>query len=524
MALEQKDRPDYRCAAYNQMAPEQKLVRDVTRGALHLRALREEYLPQFPAEHDKKYEIRRKTATLFNATERTVMGLKGLAMKKPPVLSDDVPEVVRGRKEVRDEESGEVKTQKAEGHWENIDLAGTHGDVFASEVLEDALTDGHAFVLVDMQKALGEGATLEDEIRSGRRPYWVKYRKDQAVNWRAAKINGQLVIGQITFEEVTLEPDGAYGERAVMRYRIFALEEYADVSTREIRHRVRFEVKRKVRDEKTNEESFVVEEEGYVTGFDRIPVAVVYGRRTGFLQSQPPLLDLAVLNVSYFQKKSDRDNVLHLCCSPTPVFSGVPEDWNMLVTGSGFGIKLPLGAAAAYLEPEGVALEESREDLKELRGEMAALGLTMLEGRPEVAVTATETTLDFSEQSSELETVCRSEQDAFELCLGFHARYLGQKSGGSCAIGAHLKSLRLTQQMIQTLSGMAAADQLSLLTLWDMMVRADALPETFNAKTEEERLEKQMDKQAERQRKTLGASLLDFDKGGAPGRTEEDEG
>ena len=280
---------------------------------------------------------------------------------------------------------------------------------------------------------------------------------------------------------------------------------------------MRFEVKRKVRDEQTGEEMFVVDDEGYIKGFDKIPVAVVYGRRTGFLQSQPPLLDLALLNVSYFQKKSDRDNNLHLCGSPTPVFSGVPDDWNVVVTGSGFGIKLPQGATAAYLEPEGVALEESREDLKELRGEMAALGLSMLEGAPTVEVTATESVLDFSQESSELEDICRSEADGFELCLGFHAQYLGQKSGGSIIIGAHLKSMRLTQAMIQTLSTMASANQLSLLTLWDIMERADALPDTFNAKTEEERIKKQMDDAAERQQKTLGSALLDFDRGGDPG-------
>ncbi len=508
MAIEQKDRPDNRNRAYQAMQAGWQIVRDVAGGALTLRAKGRDYLPQFPAEHEKKYEIRRKTATLFNCFGRTVQGLVGMIFKKNPVLSADVPEVIRGRAEETDE-AGAVMRPRAEGHWENIDLAGTHGDVFCREVVEDALTEGHAFVLVDMQKALGRGATLEDEIKAGLRPYWVKYKACQAVNFRAVKINGQLAIGQITFEEETCEPDGAFGEKEVKRYRTFTLEEYADVVTRAAGYRVRFELKRKTQAD-NGEEIFAVDDEGYISGFDRIPVAVVYGRKVGFLQSQPPLLDLALLNVSYYQKKSDRDNNLHLCGSPTPVFSGVPDDWNLLVTGSGFGIKLPTGATGAYMEPEGVALEESRKDLEELRGEMAALGLSALEGGPQVKATATETIIDFTQESSEIETVARSAQDGFELCLQFHAKYLNLPSGGSISLGSHLKALRLTQAQVQAYSNMAAASQLSLLTLWEILERGDALPDTFNAVTEQQRLKEQQ--------RDLGANLLrQFDSGGDPG-------
>lgn len=520
-SAEQHNNPSCRNRTYDAMMREVKAVRDVKAGGRRLRGemIRtpasgvsvSAYLPKFPAEHPDDYKDRLSKATLFNATARTIAGLRGLAMKKNPVLSDDVPEVIRGRKEVRDEETGAVTIQKAEGHAENIDLAGTHLDVFAAEVLEDALTDGHVFILVDMQPALAQGATLADEIRAGRRPYWVKYKKDQAVNWRSMKIDGQLVLGQITFEEKSSEPAGLYGEREVCRYRTLTLE--ADEAGGQ---RVRWEVKEKCRDEATGAETFeTVDGPGYITGFNRIPVAVVYGKRTGFLESQPPLLDLADLNISYFQKKSDRDQSIHLCGNPIAIFPGFPDDQPVIKAGTGHGIITPsVESQPYYMEPQGNALEESREDLKELRGEMAALGLSMLEGRPTVEKTASESVLDFSQESSELEDVCRSEQDGFELCLGWHSQYLGQKSGGSITIGAHLKSLRLTQQMIQTLSQMASANQLSLLTMWDMMERADALPEGFDAKTEEERIEKQLDKAAERQRKTLGSALLDFDKGG----------
>ena len=141
---------------------------------------------------------------------------------------------------------------------------------------------------------------------------------------------------------------------------------------------------------------------------------------------------------------------------------------------------------------------------------MAALGLSSLAAPSQVERTAEESKIDFTQESSELETMARSAQDCYELCLGFHARYLGEKSGGSMTLGSHLKAMRLTAQMIQVYSTMAASNDLSRLTLWEILQHADALPETFNATTEEERLKKQDD--------NMGAALLkQFNSGGAFG-------
>ena len=219
------------------------------------------------------------------------------------------------------------------------------------------------------------------------------------------------------------------------------------------------------------------------------------------------LLDLALANIKYYQKRSDYDESLHKAGFPIPVFSGVPDDWNMIVTGAGFGIKLPAGATGEYMEPEGRSLEVMRQDLHDLRAEMAALGLSVLASRSEAEATATETVINFSQESSELETIARSLSDALELCLGFHAQYLGEKSGGSIDLGSHLKSLALTPVQVATYSNMVAANQLTLKTLWKILQSGDALPDSFNADEEAQGIKEQI--------KNIGAHLLkSFDGGG----------
>jgi hypothetical protein len=491
MTNNESNKPSYRNKTYLAMARAWKIVRDVSKTALHLRDLGKAYLPQFPAEHADDYKDRLGTATLFNAYVRTVQGLVGMVFKKNPVLNEDVP-------------------QQIKDHAENIDLAGTHLDVFAKEAFED-LFDGHVLVLVDMQKALGPGATLEDELRAGLRPYWVKYTADQAINFRKATINGQTEIGQITFEEETCVEDGEYGEKTVMRYRTFTLVPYTDLISSEVKMEVRWELKEKQKG-LNGEDAFPVIDGGVIPKLSRIPVSVAYGKKKGFLQSQPPLLDLALLNISYFQKKSDRDRNLHKCNFPIPIFKGVDEGIKKIEVGSGLGIRVPADGDAYYMEPTGNSLEESRLDLQDLRGEMATLGLSVIAGQRQAEATATETVIDFTQESSELETMARSFSDMLEQCMGFHAQYLdlGEDKGGSVTLGSHLKSMRLTQAQIATYSSMAAQGQLSLLTMWEIMQNSDALPDTFDPKVEEQRLKDQA--------KNPGASLLkDFDGGGGAG-------
>src|SRR6185295_13512471 len=90
---------------------------------------------------------------------------------------------------------------------ENIDLGGNHLDVFVKDSFRDVVNDGHVIWLIDMQPALSRSLTslsptptaLDDQV-AGRRPYWVRFKKDQAINWKSDRINGAEVLTQITLK------------------------------------------------------------------------------------------------------------------------------------------------------------------------------------------------------------------------------------------------------------------------------------------------------------------------------------
>jgi hypothetical protein len=99
-----KNQPAYENRTYGEMQRAWKIVRDVCEGTLRLRDLKSEYLPMEEAEDSKDYAIRLSRAIFFNAFERTLHGLVGMVFRKEPKLAKDVPEIIRGRERVNEQE------------------------------------------------------------------------------------------------------------------------------------------------------------------------------------------------------------------------------------------------------------------------------------------------------------------------------------------------------------------------------------------------------------------------------------
>lgn len=462
--------------AMAQMGPV-KIVRDVIHGTLHLRACGTEYLPQEPAEQSEAYAIRRRSALFFNATEKTLHALVGMVFRKPPVFAEDVP----------------VRIQAIA---ENIDRVGSHWAVFAKELFTDAVCDGHSFLYVDMPPALGPEATRADEIALRRVPYWVRYRKDQAINWR---FDDDGNLAQITFREVVMEPSGAFGEEAITYYRVL--------------HPGSWELYREQRDD-SGKKTIILVDSG-TTSLRQIPLAVVYSRKEAEMLSKPPLLDLALLNVGWYQKYSDYSTYLHIASRPILWFRG--RDKTKAVEAIGpytfFDVDGDAGEVA-FAETTGAALGAARQDLIDIQEWMAKAGLAILATKVPTQ-TATESLLDHVREDSDLATAARSLQDALELALAFTAEYLGLPEGGSVELGATVEEMVLTAQEIQAYSAMVATNQLSLETMWEVLGAANRLPEDFDQQAELQRIETARAEAEARQQRTLGDAMLGFDRGGA---------
>lgn len=460
----EKDRPDAMGVVYRKQREELEIVRDVYEGTLVVRSRREKYLPRFPAESPEAYDFRLGCAVLYPALERTVSSLTGMVFRKDVILEEDVPDEIRG-----DEEG-------LGGHWEDIDLQGTHGSIFSQQLFEFGLNDGHCHFLVDYQVPPSNLVSAADEI--GLRPFWTMIRKGDLLRFTSVRVKGATILTSIAFREKVIVSDGRYGQKEIIQIREL-IKNGDQVIWKKWR----------APDEESKE--WTMREEGVMT-INVIPLVTFYGsRKRKFMETRPALLNLALENVGHYQVRADRRNSLHITGLPIPVISGIRSDARISVS-SELGIRLDdPHASAAYLEPEGNSLLEMREELKDIEGRMAALSLAQLQRDTRAAETAEARRLDRSSQDSNLAAAARSLQDALEEGFGLHARWLGMDDGGSVTVNQEFLNDPMDAATIKTYSDLVKERQLSLETMWKMLREGEVLPEDFSAEDELDRLEEE---------------------------------
>lgn len=408
------------------MAADLELVRDLDGGTPAMRKAGIKYLPKFPGETARNYKRRLERTFLFNGYAIARNAFVGMVFTQNPVLGDDIHPTIKA-------------------HLEDIDNAGTHIDVFARELLLKAM-EGHALVLVDMEKPLPAGSTAKQA--EGRRPWWVQYTKDQVCNKDRARINGEEVLTSITFEETATVRNGRYGTKDVYQYRTLFLPVLAeDEYGRAISFGPMEWFLERLRPDSTLEKI-----DGGTTKLTRIPVRAIYTNKKGFLVSDPCLLDLAYLTVDHWQQSSDLKTQIKAL---VPILfekkvreasqgrdKGAPKDTETQsevmigpnVTYRATGEKDDL----KYVSHGAEAVTVTRQNLMDTEQRMSAAGVPIVAAKGDREVTATEKVMDQGERVADLATIARALQDVLEELLAIHAGYLGLQDengdGGSIQI------------------------------------------------------------------------------------------
>lgn len=410
--LSKADLPSTRSHCSERQMAAVEMVRDLWGGTETVRAKGTTYLPKAPGEDPANYQDRLNRSVFFNAFRRTVEGLVGFMFAKDPKLGEDVPPLI-------------VE------HWENIDNAGTHGDVFLRELASDSMAAGHNAIHVEFP-ATGGKQSSKDEIVTGEiRPYWIPIRKENIISWRTTVENGRTILTQLVLKECHMVPEGEFGEKEQVHYRVL----YRDGNV------VGFRVL------EIRENNVVAEvDSGLYPTQTEIPVAeiVTAGKRSMF-ESDPPLLDLAYLNVAHYQQWSDYATTLHKIV-PFLFTAGVnpPDDSagsQSVTVGPNAGLSSPdPSASATYVAHSGSGISDQKAALDDLKSDMGTLGLSMLAPQKRTAETAEAKRIDKGTQDSALGVTSRGLQDGVERALQFHANYLRLPDGGSITINRDFDS------------------------------------------------------------------------------------
>jgi hypothetical protein len=425
-------------------------------GTRAMRAAGETYLPKEPGESDAAYKTRRDRSTLFNGFRKTVRDMRGKVFAKPITLGDDVP------------------AQLVE-YAENIDLAGRNLDSFAFDVLGDGLQTGISYVLVDAPPKSG-GETKADEQRTGWRPYLVHIKAENLIGWKSATIEGVETLTQVRIRECATEDDPAnpWAEKVVEQIRVLEPG--------------RYQIWRRV---EGKEEVWALFEEG-TTGLDKITLCPVYINRTGFMTGEPPLEDLADINVAHWQSQSDQRNILHVARVPILFGSGIQQGEGIpqfTVSAGSLTLASDPNAKLGFVEHSGAAIGSGREDLKDLEFQLQTMGLELLIPKPG-GQTATGEAIDQAAMHAPLALMALALKDALEQAFGYMAEYagLGTDAGGSLTVNTDFGVSMRDAADLTALLGAVNAGHITKETFLRELKRRGVLSDELVPEEEVERL------------------------------------
>jgi hypothetical protein len=456
---------------YKEMRDRWQMCRDACAGeyAVHKRTVT--YLPKLTNEESVSYDLRLKMTPFFNATWRTVAGLKGMLFRKPPKIN--IPD-------------------KLKPFADNIDAAGTDLVSFCNECAEEALIVGRVGLMVDYPEA-PENITLEDAAKLNLRPMVSLYKAETIINWRTKNINGSKLLSLVVLTEqaeVQDKDDADDDEFDIdyeTQYRVL------DLVNGQYRQRLY-----RIAKNNLGVEYDELISEYYPTmngkAMDFIPFVFVGVDCCDSDVDVPPLMDLITTNFKHYGQATSYERGCFISGLPTLFTFGYnPQPGESIYIGGTVSNNLPDSNARAEFVEVTSQFGALRTNLEDKKIEMAVLGARMLEpSRSGGQVEAAETVARRNNgEESLLSDMSQTLSRGIEKAVNWLAMWAGVD--GECEIDLNRDFLP-TQMDSGTLTAMVGAWQagaFSVQTLYDNLVKGEIISDNISFEEEQERINSQ---------------------------------
>ena len=444
---------------YELMSGQWRKCRDAAQGERAIHAAGEMYLAKLAAETSSDYNARRKRTPFFNATWRTISGLRGMLFRKPPIIS--APAAI-------------------EKYFADIDMAGTGLDQFAAEIAEESLTVGRVGILVDYPAAPSGGATVAQIESMGLRPYLQIYKAETIINWREARINNvQRLVLAVLAESASSSAD-EFSHKTEPRYRVLDIFEGA------YRQRV-YKVDERGEDELLSEVFPMIGG----AQLDYIPFLILGADCIGPEVYDPPLIDLVDMNLHHYAVSADYEHGCHFSGLPSLFISGFRQEETdpIIYIGGPTANVLPDAAARAYFVEISSNFAALRVNLEDKKSQMAVLGARMLETQRD-GVEAAETAAQHRKgEESLLAGIANNLSSGLEAALMWLAEWLRAAGEISVQINRDFMPMRMSGQEMSALVGAWQSGAISHQTLFENLQRGEIIADSIDFAQEQSRID-----------------------------------
>lgn len=417
------------------------------------------YLPKLTEETDESYALRLRMTPFFNATWRTISGMRGMLFRKAPTVT--LPAQLTAL-------------------LENIDLAGTTMQGLAQEVVEECLIYGRIGLLVDHPTAM-EGATRADAQRLNLRPFISLYEADSIYNWQTTRTNGVTELTQVRLiEKAELPQEDEFAVKCEDRYRVLDLKEG--------KYRQRLY---RVAEDGTEMQ---IGEDIYPTINNQplpfIPFVVVGVDCIGMAVGAPPLVDLVTTNFHHYMQATSYERGCFFSGLPTMFISGMEDSDGDISIGGPVANALGSPNAKAYYVEVTSQFEALRTNLEDKKREMAVLGARMLEGGKNTGgVEAAETVARRqSGEESVLAAMAETVSQGLTRALTWMAMWLGEKGEVVYALNKDFLPMPMTAQDLTALVSAWQNGAISQQTLFENLKAGEIVAESATFEEEQARI------------------------------------
>nr|DAT31959.1 MAG TPA: portal [Caudoviricetes sp.] len=433
-----------------------RIIDDLLGGTLSMRAAGQKYLFKMPLENKDAYENRLNRSTLYPALSETLAQMCGRVFYSPINVSN-------------------VDKKIVEDILPDVDTEGNALDVFASQWFYAALAYGVSFVLVDYTKT-GDAKTKAEEKAIGARPYLVHIKPQNVLGIKYDRINGNKVMTQFRYKEFVTEEDGEFATKVVEQINVYEIG------------RVR---KYKPQSDGNGKSSFIeienIEVKANGAPLTFIPIVPFITKKTGhFALGEPPLMELANLNIKHWQSQSDQDNLLNTARVPLLVRIGVTDDSTVKIGNS--IVDLPAGADLRYVEHTGSAIAAGQKSLNELETQMRVAGAKLLE-KADMAMTESQARDEQNKEISALRLYANRFEDALDLVLEYVGVWLGieSKEVGNVEISGNIDGNLDPNASMDSVIKLQSAGIISKQTTFEEAKRRGLISDNVNWEDEQAR-------------------------------------
>jgi len=213
--------------------------------------------------------------------------------------------------------------------------------------------------------------------------------------------------------------------------------------------------------------------------FNQVPFVPMYTNRLGMLTSSPPLIDIANLNITHYQRQADLIHALHIAAMPILVLEGWDEASDATAVGVNYGLITTPGNQVYYVNADSGSFDAQQEELRQLEMQMSHLGISKLLGQKYVAESADAKRIDQAQANSVLSIISMELESALQSSYYFAARYLGIEPP-RISLDRDFDFYRLLGQDISVIGQLRAEGALTNETYLKILKSGEIIPDSVN--------------------------------------------